>query len=204
MSRALLVIDVQNEYFSGALPITYPVGHLDRILAVMDAAEGRVPVVVVQHQMADGPIFRKGSKAWELHPEVAQRPRELLVEKTLPGSFTNTPLEDWLRQRGIDTVTIAGYMTHMCCDTTAAPGRASRLQGRIPQRRDRHAAAVELRRPGDRRTTPAVDPLRPAAVAQRGPAVVGVDRQALIHAARVGKENRPPRANHGGRLRFRG
>jgi len=119
MSRALLVIDVQNEYFSGALPITHPVGHLDRILSVMDAAEGKVPVVVVQHHTEDGPIFRKGSKAWELHPEVAGRPRELLVQKTLPGSFTNTPLEDWLRERGIDTVTIAGYMTHMCCDTTA-------------------------------------------------------------------------------------
>ncbi len=119
MSRALLVIDVQNEYFTGALPITYPVGHLDRILAVMDAAEGKIPVVVVQHHMADGPIFRKGAQAWELHPEVAGRPRELLIEKTMPGSFTNTPLEAWLRERGIDTVTIAGYMTHMCCDTTA-------------------------------------------------------------------------------------
>jgi nicotinamidase-related amidase len=119
MSRALLVIDVQNEYFNGALPITYPVGHLDRILAVMDAAEGRIPVVVIQHHTTDKPIFRKGSKEWELHPEVAGRPHDLLIEKTLPGSFTNTPLEDWLRQRGIDTVTIAGYMTHMCCDTTA-------------------------------------------------------------------------------------
>ena len=24
-----------------------------------------------------------------------------------------------LREQGVDTVTIAGYMTHMCCDTTA-------------------------------------------------------------------------------------
>ncbi|APW61105.1 cysteine hydrolase family protein [Paludisphaera borealis] len=119
MSRALLVIDVQNEYFTGALPITYPVGHLDRILAVMDAAEGRIPVVVIQHHTTDKPIFRKGSKEWELHPEAAGRPHDLRIEKTLPGSFTNTPLEDWLRKRGIDTVTIAGYMTHMCCDTTA-------------------------------------------------------------------------------------
>jgi nicotinamidase-related amidase len=50
---------------------------------------------------------------------VAQRPADLRIEKTLPGSFTNTPLEDWLREHGISTVTIAGYMTHMCCDTTA-------------------------------------------------------------------------------------
>jgi nicotinamidase-related amidase len=121
MGRALLVIDVQNEYFTGALPITHPVGHLERILEVMDAAEGTVPTVVVRHQVTQPgkPIFRKGSHAWELHPEVAGRPRDLLLDKTLPGSFTDTPLDAWLRERGIDTITIAGYMTHMCCDTTA-------------------------------------------------------------------------------------
>ncbi len=121
MSRALLVIDVQNEYFTGALPITHPAGHLDRILGTMDAAQGKVPTIVVQHHFPqpEMPFFRKGSHGWELHPEVAGRPRDLLVEKTLPGSFTNTPLEAWLRDRGVETVAIAGYMTHMCCDTTA-------------------------------------------------------------------------------------
>lgn len=119
MSRALLVIDVQNEYFTGALPITHPVGHLEQILRVMDAAQGRIPTIVVQHHSTDMPIFRKGSKEWELHAEVAGRPRDLLIEKTLPGSFTNTPLEAWLREHGITTVAISGYMTHMCCDTTA-------------------------------------------------------------------------------------
>ncbi len=121
MSRALLVIDVQNEYFTGALPITHPAGHLDRILTVMDAAQGKIPTIVVQHHFPqlDRPFFQRGSHGWELHPEVAGRPRDLLVEKTLPGSFTHTPLDAWLRERGIDTVTIAGYMTHMCCDTTA-------------------------------------------------------------------------------------
>lgn len=122
MSRALLVIDVQNEYFTGALPITHPAGHLERILEAMDAAvEQKVPVVVVQHHFEDPekPFFQKGTPGWELHPEVARRPHDLLLEKTMPGSFTGTQLEAWLRERDIDTVTIAGYMTHMCCDTTA-------------------------------------------------------------------------------------
>lgn len=121
MSRALLVIDVQNEYFTGALPITHPAGHLKQILGAMDAAAGRAPTIVVQHHFPtpDKPFFQKGTAGWELHPEIQARPRDLLVEKTMPGSFTGTPLEDWLRDRGVDTVTIAGYMTHMCCDTTA-------------------------------------------------------------------------------------
>lgn len=122
MSRALLVIDVQNEYFDGALPITHPVGHLENILRVMDrASETKVPTIVVRHHFegADFPFFQRESHGWQLHPSVAERPRDLLVDKTLPGSFTGTNLESWLRDQGIDLVTIAGYMTHMCCDTTA-------------------------------------------------------------------------------------
>lgn len=122
MSRALLVIDVQNEYFTGAFPITHPTGHLEQILGAMDAAASRrVPTVVIQHHVmqADRPFFQKGTPGWELHPEIAARPCDQLIEKTLPGSFTDTSLESWLRGRGVTTVTIAGYMTHMCCDTTA-------------------------------------------------------------------------------------
>ncbi len=122
MKRALLVIDVQNEYFTGKLPVTYPKGSLPNILRMMDAAvENGVPVIVVQHtaKATESPVFRKGSSEWQLHPDVISRPFELLIEKNLPGSFTGTILEKWLRERDIDTVTISGYMTQMCCDTTA-------------------------------------------------------------------------------------
>ncbi len=121
MSRALLVIDVQNEYFTGALPITHPAGHLEQILEAIDAASGRIPVVVIQHHFddPDKPFFQKGTPGWELHPEIRKRSHDLLVEKTMPGSFTGTNLENWLKEQQIDTVTVAGYMTHMCCDTTA-------------------------------------------------------------------------------------
>lgn len=122
MSRALLVIDVQNEYFTGALPISHPHGHLETILKAMDgAAKSNVPVVVLRHHVPteDPPFFRKGTAAWHLHKDVAERPHQVLIDKTMPGSFTGTELERWLRVRGLKTVTIAGYMTHMCCDTTA-------------------------------------------------------------------------------------
>ncbi len=122
MKRALLVIDVQNEYFSGKLPVSHPAGSLANILLVMDRADRLgIPVIVVQHgaKSAEAQTFRKGGHEWELHPEVARRQRDLLLEKELPGSFTGTELEGWLRGRGLDTVVIAGYMTQMCCDTTA-------------------------------------------------------------------------------------
>ena len=120
--RALLVIDVQNEYFTGKLPITYPAGSLENVLSAMDACCKRgLPVVVIQHTspQPDAAVFRRGSKGWELHAEVAARPHDVLIQKSLPGSFTHTELEHWLHHRGVDTVAISGYMTQMCCDTTA-------------------------------------------------------------------------------------
>jgi nicotinamidase-related amidase len=123
MKRALLVIDVQNEYFpEGALPVTHPSRHLENIERVMDAARGAgVPIVVIQHTFTqpEKPFFQRGTPGWQLRPEVESRPRDHWIEKHLPGSFTGTDLEHWLREHDIDTVTIAGYMSHMCCDTTA-------------------------------------------------------------------------------------
>jgi nicotinamidase-related amidase len=120
--RALLVIDVQNEYFAGgALPVTHPSGSLPRILEAMDqASKAGIPIVVVRHsEPATEDVFQAGSQAWQLRPEVEERPRSHLVDKRLPGSFTGTDLEAFLRSREVDTVVISGYMTQMCCDTTA-------------------------------------------------------------------------------------
>lgn len=122
MSRALIVIDVQREYFDGAFPIRHPAGHLESILETMDAADkARIPTVVVRHHQPDpeSPIFRKGSDMWQLHDEVGTRPHDILIDKQLPGSFTNTSLDEFLKDAKVDTVCIAGYMTQMCCDTTA-------------------------------------------------------------------------------------
>jgi nicotinamidase-related amidase len=122
--RALIVIDVQNEYFDGGLPITDPPTQtsLANIGRAMDAASERgIPVIVVRHtdDEPDGEIFREGSHGWELHPDVERRPRDHLVTKAMPGSFTGTQLESILSDAGVDTVAITGYMTHMCVDTTA-------------------------------------------------------------------------------------
>jgi len=116
--RALLVIDVQNEYVSGNMPIEYPPVEvsLPNIGLAMDAARAAgVAVVLVQHDGApDGPLFAKGSAAWELHPEVARRPADHRIGKTRANAFTGTGLAEWLAERQIDTLAVCGYMTHNC------------------------------------------------------------------------------------------
>ena len=120
--RALIVIDVQNEYVSGNLRIEYPSIELSlaNIAKAMDAAQAAgIPVVVVQHlAAASSPLFARGSQAAALHPLVAERPRDLLVEKQQASALSGTELGAWLRERGIDTLSVIGYMTHNCDDST--------------------------------------------------------------------------------------
>ena len=122
MKDALLVIDAQNEYFTGSMPVTHPKGSLENILKAMDHAHDRsVPVLVIQHTnpKPGAMSFRKGTTSWELHHEIKRRYADILIEKNLPGSFTGTVLESWLKEKNISKITITGYMTQMCCDTTA-------------------------------------------------------------------------------------
>jgi nicotinamidase-related amidase len=146
MNRALLVIDVQNEYFTGQLPVTHPPGSLDRILAAMDGArQAGIPVAVIRHgsPYPETPVFRKGSNEWQLQDDVATRPRDVLIDKEWPDSFHGTGLGAWLDERRIDTVAITGYMTQMCCQTTAS--RAWHLGYRVEFVAD---ATGTLDRPG--------------------------------------------------------
>ncbi|MEU6387819.1 cysteine hydrolase family protein [Streptomyces sp. NPDC046939] len=122
MKRALVVIDVQNEYVTGAMPIAFPplAESLGNIAVAIDTAvqEG-VPVVVVQHAAPAGsPMFARGTHGCALHDVVASRPYDHLVEKTLPSSFAGTDLDAWLRREGVDTLTIVGYMTQTCDEST--------------------------------------------------------------------------------------
>jgi nicotinamidase-related amidase len=121
--RALIVIDVQNDYVGGNLPIEYPPVELSlaNIGRAMDGARGAgIPVVVVQNILPESaPFMARGTHGAQLHPTVASRGHDHFIEKGMPGAFTGTDLEEWLRGQGVDTVTIAGYMTHNCDLATA-------------------------------------------------------------------------------------
>jgi nicotinamidase-related amidase len=114
--RALIVIDVQNDYVGGELPIEFPEvqSSLSNIGTVMDAARSAaIPVVVVQNILhPKSPIMAEGSVGGALQEIVASRPHDFYIAKKLPSAFAGTDLEEWLRQHDIDTVTVIGYMTH--------------------------------------------------------------------------------------------
>jgi nicotinamidase-related amidase len=120
--RALIVVDVQNDYNGGNLAIQHPPFHgsVDNVARAMDAATAAgIKVVVVKQLAPEGsPVFAKGSHGGDLHPEIAKRPHDHSIEKALPSAFTGTDLEEWLRANAIDTATVVGYMTHNCILST--------------------------------------------------------------------------------------
>lgn len=121
-NRALIVIDVQNEYVTGNLLIEYPPVQesLANIGRAMDAAQAAgIPVIVVQHDSPEtSPLFAKGSDTWQLHPVVGSRPSDHRINKTMASAFAGTDLAQWLNDRKIDTLTVIGYMTHNCNAST--------------------------------------------------------------------------------------
>jgi nicotinamidase-related amidase len=117
---ALIVIDVQNMFFSGAKPAFRAAEVIDGINALTAAARrANAPVFVVQHESpADGPLAR-GSDAWQLPPSLVREISDVPIYKTVGDSFQGTPLEANLRESGVESVVICGYATEFCVNTTA-------------------------------------------------------------------------------------
>lgn len=118
--RALILIDVQQQYFSGPLEIQYPPhqASLPMIGRAVDAATAAgIPIAAIQHSAGEGaPVFAPGTAEFELHPEIEGRRTAAWkgVVKQYGSVYAGTDLTGWLRQHNIDTVTLAGYMTNNC------------------------------------------------------------------------------------------
>ncbi|WP_159803441.1 isochorismatase family protein [Arthrobacter zhaoguopingii] len=128
--RALVLVDVQQQYFSGLLEIQYPPHEesLPRITAAIDAATAAgIPIAVVQHTAGEGaPVFAPGTPEFELHPEIQNRRTDTWksVVKQYGSVYADTDLTAWLHENGVDTVTLVGYMTNNCILGSAVEAEA--------------------------------------------------------------------------------
>ena len=135
---ALLVVDVQGEYFDEDGPAYVEhardiVGNVNRLIDVF-RAEG-LPIVFVKHmhradgsdagRMADFSVpgeedsFVEGTPRVEFIPELHAEPRDLVVVKRRYSAFLGTDLEAVLHTASVRAVVICGLMTSFCCETTA-------------------------------------------------------------------------------------
>lgn len=122
MAEALIIVDVQNDYFpGGSMELVGMEEAAANCAALLEAfRRGGGPLVHVQHLSTrpGATFFVPGTRGAEIHECVTPRAGETHVTKHFPSAFRDTDLEDILKSRGVDELLICGAMTHMCIDTT--------------------------------------------------------------------------------------
>jgi len=132
MAKALLVIDLQNDYFPGG---KFPLWNTDVVLkniegAIAKANEHGVPVIHIQH-IAKGaaPFFHEGTPGADIHPRIlAAAPKAPIVVKEFADSFEKTNLEETLITLGVTELLVCGMMTQNCVTHTAISKAAEKYE----------------------------------------------------------------------------
>jgi nicotinamidase-related amidase len=123
MNTALIIIDVQNDYFPGGKnPLVEPLAAAKKAYSLLQCfRESRQRHVHVQHLSSrpGATFFLPGDRGTDIHEAVAHFEGEPIVQKHYPNAFRETNLLDLLRGWGMERVVICGMMTHMCVDATA-------------------------------------------------------------------------------------
>jgi nicotinamidase-related amidase len=122
MKTALVLIDIQNDYFpGGAMEVegSLEAGRNAQSVLAHFRIRG-LPVVHIQHVSTrpGATFFLPESPGVAIHESVQPLPQETVLEKNYPNAFRETPLLDLLKQNEVGRLVIAGMMTHMCVDST--------------------------------------------------------------------------------------
>jgi nicotinamidase-related amidase len=123
MKTALLVIDIQKDYFPGGkFPLVNPLEAAKKAYMLLQCfREHGGHHVHIQHIAIkpDATFFIRGEEGSDIHDAVAHFVGEPIVYKHYPNSFRETNLLEMLQGWGVERVVITGMMTHMCVDATA-------------------------------------------------------------------------------------
>ena len=127
MNQALLLIDIQNDYFpDGAMELVGSLAALGGARRLLEHfRKGNRPVYHVQHLSTrpGATFFIPNTPGADIHQDLTPRQGETIVSKNWPNSFFQTNLLELLRDTGITNLAVAGMMTHMCVDTTVRAAR---------------------------------------------------------------------------------
>ncbi len=129
--KALIVIDLQNDYFpEGKFPLWNTEQTLANIeVAIAKAHEQNIPVIIVQHiansEMGIAPFFNKDSSGADIHPRILKAaPDARIIIKEFADSFEKTNFEQTLKELDINELLICGMMTQNCVTHTAISKKA--------------------------------------------------------------------------------
>lgn len=123
MSKALIIIDIQEDYFEGgACELVDPIKtSLEAKKLLKEFREKDLPLFHIQHINSIQPnatFLLPNTKGIDIHQNVKPFGHETVIEKNFPNSFLQTNLENELEKLGVKEVIICGMMSHMCVDAT--------------------------------------------------------------------------------------
>ncbi len=127
MKNALLIVDIQNDYFPGGkneLNGSLEASQQAQKLLVcfrQDKSQSKSFVIFIQHisTRPGAAFFLAETSGAEIHADLKPLDGETVIQKHYPNSFRETTLLERLRQDAVSRVIICGMMTHMCVDATA-------------------------------------------------------------------------------------
>lgn len=120
---ALIMIDLQNTYRSGLMQLCgVEEAMLEAVKLLAIARELKMPIFHIQHDAGPGSPYDTQAQIGAICEEVAPIDGEPVIVKNYPNSFFNTDLDQQLKAANIKSIVLAGFMTHMCVNSTAHGG----------------------------------------------------------------------------------
>jgi nicotinamidase-related amidase len=117
---ALVMIDLQNTYTRGVMALENVEPAIEEAARLLERARAAGSTIVhVQHEAGAGTPYDTNAEIGAIVDAVAPRSGEHRVVKNFPSSFVGTDLEEYLRGAGVSNLVLAGFMTHMCVNSTA-------------------------------------------------------------------------------------
>ena len=119
-ASTLVMIDCQNTYTRGVMELDGVSAALDEAAALLDRARtAGIPIIHIQHSDGPGSLYDIDGESGAIVSQVAPRDGEVVVVKQYPNSFVQTDLDERLKAMGVTNLVLAGFMTHMCVNSTA-------------------------------------------------------------------------------------
>ncbi|CQD18528.1 isochorismatase hydrolase [Mycolicibacterium conceptionense] len=116
----LVLIDCQNTYTQGIMELEGVQAALEQTAELLDRARSAgIPIIHIQHSDGPGSLYDIEGESGAIVASVAPREGEPVVVKQFPNSFVQTDLDDRLKGLGASNLVLAGFMTHMCVNSTA-------------------------------------------------------------------------------------
>lgn len=120
---ALIMIDCQNTYRQGVMQLTGVEEALVEARKLLEIARAhRMPIFHIQHDAGAGSPYDVRAEIGAISVEVAPIAGEPVIIKNYPNAFVQTDLDERLKALGIQQLVLAGFMTHMCINSTAHGG----------------------------------------------------------------------------------